>query len=66
MVRLCIIMQYTTLCSSCIIIMLVSHTCILAIGHAEQGPEETPELALVECVNLEQDQDKPGASNHHS
>jgi hypothetical protein len=32
--------------------------CIFAIGHAEQGPEETPEPALVEGVNLEQDQGK--------
>jgi hypothetical protein len=38
--------------------MLVSHTCILVIGHAEQGPEETPEPAPVEDVNLEQDQGK--------
>jgi hypothetical protein len=57
--RLCIIMQHTTLCIPCIKIMLVSHTCMLAIGHADQGPEETPEPAPVEGVNLEQDQDKP-------
>jgi hypothetical protein len=57
--RLCIIMQHTTLYTSCITIMLVSHTCILAIGHTEQGPEKTPEPAPVEGVNLEQDQGKP-------
>jgi hypothetical protein len=33
--------------------------CIFVIGHAEQGPEETPEPAQVEGVNPEQDQDKP-------
>jgi hypothetical protein len=50
--RLCIIMQHTTLCTPCIVIMLVSHTYILVIGHTEQEPEETPEPALVEGVNL--------------
>jgi hypothetical protein len=57
--RMCIIIQHTTLCNPCIAIMLVSHTCILTIGHAEQGPEATPEPAPVEGVNLEQDQGKP-------
>jgi hypothetical protein len=56
--KLCIIMQHTTLCIPCIVFILVSHLCIFAIGHAEQGPEETPEPALVEGVNLEQDQGK--------
>jgi hypothetical protein len=55
---LCMIMKHTTLCTPYIAIMLVSHTCILAIGHAEQGPEETPEPAPVEGVNLKQDQGK--------
>jgi hypothetical protein len=58
MVKLCMIIQHTTLCIPYIAIMLVSYTCILAIGHAEQGPEETPEPASVEGVNPEQDQDK--------
>jgi hypothetical protein len=56
--KLCIIMQHTTLCTPCIVFILVSHLCIFAIGHAEQGPEEMPEPALVEGVNLEQDQGK--------
>jgi hypothetical protein len=56
--RLCIIMQHTTLCNLCIVIMLVSHTCIPTIDHTEQGPEETPEPAPVEGINLEQDQGK--------
>jgi hypothetical protein len=56
--RLCIIMQHTTLCTPCIVIMLVSHTCILAIGHVEEGPEETLEPAPLEGVNLEQDHGK--------
>jgi hypothetical protein len=57
--KLCIIMQHTTLCTPCIVFMLVSHTCIFVIVHAEQGPEETPEPAPVEGVNLKQDQGKP-------
>jgi hypothetical protein len=39
--------------------MLVSHMCIFVISHAEEGPEETAELAQVEGVNPEQDQGKP-------
>jgi hypothetical protein len=52
-------MQLTTLCTPCIAFMLVSHTCIFVIGHAEQGPEEMPEPAQVEGINPEQDQGKP-------
>jgi hypothetical protein len=37
----------------------VSHTCIIMIGHEEQGPEETPEPALVGGCSYEQDQGKP-------
>jgi hypothetical protein len=59
MVKLHMIMQHITICTLYIAVMLVYHTCIFAIGHAEQGPEETPELAQVEGVNPEQDQGKP-------
>jgi hypothetical protein len=58
--KLCIIMQHVTLCIPCIAFMLVSYSCIFVIGHAEQGPEETPEPAQAECVNPEQDQGMPG------
>jgi hypothetical protein len=57
--NLCIIMQHTTLCTSCIAFMLVSHTCIIVIGNMEQGPEETPEPTPVKGGNYEQDQGKP-------
>jgi hypothetical protein len=57
--KLCIIMQHTTLCTACITLILVSHTCIIAIDHAEQGREEPPESAPVEGGNYEQDQGKP-------
>jgi hypothetical protein len=57
--KLCIIIQHITLRTPCIIFMLVSHMCIFVIGHAEQGPKETPEPAQVEGVNPEQDQNKP-------
>jgi hypothetical protein len=53
--RLCMIMHHITLCTPCIVFMLVSHPCIFAIGHAEQGPEETLEPAQVEGINPEQD-----------
>jgi hypothetical protein len=57
--RLCMIRQHITLCTLCITFILVSHTCIFALGHEEQGPEETSEPAQVEGVNPEQDQGKP-------
>jgi hypothetical protein len=59
MVKWCMIMQYITLCTPCIAFMLLSHTCIFAIDHVEQGPEEPPEPAQVEGVNTEQDHGKP-------
>jgi hypothetical protein len=52
-------MQHITLCTSCIAFMLVFHTCIFTMDHAEQGHEETLEPAQVEGVNTEQDQVKP-------
>jgi hypothetical protein len=57
--RLCMIMHLTTLYAPCIAFMLVSHTCIIVVGHAEQGPEETSKPAQAEGVNPEQDQGKP-------
>jgi hypothetical protein len=56
--RLCMIMQHTTICTPYIALMLVSHTCIFVIDHAEQGHEEPPELAPIEGTNFEQDQGK--------
>jgi hypothetical protein len=53
------IMHLTTLCTLCIGFILVSHTCIIEIGHEEQGPKETPEPAPVEFGNYEEDQGKP-------
>jgi hypothetical protein len=52
-------MQHITLCTPYIAFMLVSHTCIFAIDHAEHGHEEPPEPAQVEGVNTKQDQGKP-------
>jgi hypothetical protein len=45
--------------------MLASHTCTFVIDHLEQGRVEPPEPAPVEGPNYEQDQGKPGASNHN-
>jgi hypothetical protein len=55
MVKLLMIMQHITLCTSCIEFILVSHTCIFVIHHVEQGREEPSELAPVENANPEQD-----------
>jgi hypothetical protein len=55
---LCMIMHLITLCTPCIAIILMSHTCIFAIDHAEPGHEESSELAPVEGGNYEQDQSK--------
>jgi hypothetical protein len=56
---LCMIMHLITLCTPCILIILMSHTCIFTIDHAEPGHEESPEPAPVEGGNYEQDQSKP-------
>jgi hypothetical protein len=53
------IMHLTTLCTTCIAFMLVSHTCIIAVGHEQQGPEETSEPTPIEACNYEEDQGKP-------
>jgi hypothetical protein len=57
--RLCMIMHLPTHCTPCIAFMLVAHTCIIAIGHEEQGLEEPPEPAPVEASTHELDQGKP-------
>jgi hypothetical protein len=53
MVKLLMIMQHIILCILCITFMLVSHTCIFTIDHAEQEHEEQPKLAQVEGANSE-------------
>jgi hypothetical protein len=53
------IMQHIILFTSCIIFMLVSHTCIFVIDHVEKGHEEPLEPVQVEDANTEQDQCKP-------
>jgi hypothetical protein len=53
------VMHLTTLCIPCIGILLLSHTCIFAINHAELGHEEPPDPAPVEGGKYEQDQGKP-------
>jgi hypothetical protein len=58
MVKVLIIMQHIILCTPCIVFMLVSHTCIFVIEHAEQEPEEPPKPAHVEDINLEQEHGK--------
>jgi hypothetical protein len=53
MCRLCMIMHLPTLCTPYIAFMLVTHTCIIVIGHVEQGHEELPEPAPIEAGNHE-------------
>jgi hypothetical protein len=57
--KLCIIMQHITLCTPCITFILVSHTCIITIDHAEQGRAEPPEPVPIKGVEYEQNQGKP-------
>jgi hypothetical protein len=59
MVKVLLIMHHIILYTPCIAFILVSHTCIIAVGHAELGHEEPSEPAQVEGVNSEQEQDKP-------
>jgi hypothetical protein len=49
------IMHHIALCTPSTAFMLVSHMCIIAIGHKEQGPEEMSESAPVEGSSYEQD-----------
>jgi hypothetical protein len=52
-------MHYIALCTTCITIMLESHTCNFALDPAELEPEEQHEPAPIEDANPEQDQGKP-------
>jgi hypothetical protein len=56
--KLCSSMHLTTLCTPCIALVFMTHTCILTIDHAEHGLEEPPEPAPVETADFEQDQGK--------
>jgi hypothetical protein len=58
-------MHHVTLYTPCIALVLMTHTCIFVIDQADHGPEETPAPAPVEAGNQEQDQGRPGASNHY-
>jgi hypothetical protein len=59
------IIHHITFFTPCIAFLLASYTCTFAIDHAEQGRVEPPEPAPVETADYEQDQGKPGASNHN-
>jgi hypothetical protein len=53
------IMQYTTLCTSCIAFMLMSHTCVFVTDHVEQECAEPLEPTPVEAGNYKQGKGKP-------
>jgi hypothetical protein len=57
--KLCISMHLITICTQYNTFMLVAHTYIFTIDHAEQGRVEPPEPASVEGADYEQDQCKP-------
>jgi hypothetical protein len=57
--KLHMIIQHSTFCTPCIAFILMSHTCIFMIDHAEQGHEEPSEPAPLEGANIEKEQDKP-------
>jgi hypothetical protein len=59
MVQLHMIMHRIIFYTPCIAFMLVSHTYIFVINHAEQGHEEPTEPAPVEGANIEHEQGKP-------
>jgi hypothetical protein len=64
MVKLLMIMQHITLCTPCIAFMLVSHTCIFVIDHAEQGHEERSQHKL-RALTSSKNKTSPGVFNHH-
>jgi hypothetical protein len=47
-------MHHVTLYTPCIAFILMTHTCIFAIDHAEHGLEEPSVLAPVETADFEQ------------
>jgi hypothetical protein len=57
--KLCLSMHLITLCTPCIAMVFMAHTCIFAIDHAEHGLGEPPEPAVVKGADFEQDQGKP-------
>jgi hypothetical protein len=52
-------MHNTTLYTPCIALVLMTHTCIFVIDHAEHELEEPSALAPIEAGNHEQDHGKP-------
>jgi hypothetical protein len=51
--KLCLSMHLTTLCTTCIALVFMTHMCILAIDHVEHRLEEPPEPAPVEATDFE-------------
>jgi hypothetical protein len=59
MVKVLMILHHVALCTPCITLLLVSHTCVFTIDPSEQELEELQEPAPAEKANLEQEQGKP-------
>jgi hypothetical protein len=58
MVKVLLIMHHVALCTPCITLLLVSHTCVFMIDPSEQELEEVQEPAPAEKANLEQEKGK--------
>jgi hypothetical protein len=52
-------MHLITLCTPCIALVFMTHTCIFVIDHVEHELEEPPEPAPVEGADYEQDKGNP-------
>jgi hypothetical protein len=57
MLMMLLFMHHIALCTPCIIFLLVSYTCALALDPVEHGPEEPQEPAQAEDPNPEQEQE---------
>jgi hypothetical protein len=55
MVKMLMVVHHIILCTPCIASIMVSHTCLFVIDHAQQGHKEPPEPAQVEGANSEQE-----------
>jgi hypothetical protein len=62
--KLCIIMQHTTLCTPCIAFILVSHTCIIAIGQVSKDPRKRRSQHKWGALTASKAKASPSASNH--
>jgi hypothetical protein len=51
--KLCLSMHLITLCTPCVALVSMAHTCIFVIDYAEHGLKEPPKLAPVDIADYE-------------